>query len=63
MKPIKIGMDYLRGEGWNRVMAKDRSQALRIGKKVMDAQLKRQGWVAQLFEADEYYRIEYGRKI
>ena len=63
MKPIKSGLGYIVDKKWNPIMAKNREDALRIGRIHQTEESKRYGFFPSLWEGEEYYRISYGKKI
>jgi hypothetical protein len=61
-KPVKYGEDFVRDANWQPI-TRTRTGAERLGMKLMPPDLKRLGFSVSVFEADEYFRISYGRKV
>ena len=61
-KPVKCGEDYVRDDNW-RPVVRDLAGAERLGQKIMPPDLKGIGFGVAVFEADDYFRICFGRKV
>jgi len=61
-KAIKYGEDFVRDEQWNPIV-RNRKGVEALGRKLMPADLKVQGFKVAVFESDEYFRICFGRKV
>ena len=61
MKKIMCGLDFVRDSNWNPIV-RDRKGAEAVGRKSIPADLKAMGFGVSVFEADDYYRISFGRK-
>lgn len=61
-KPVKYGEDFIRDANWQPIQ-RTKEGAVRLGMRLMPDDLKRLGFGVSVFEADEYYRISYGRKV
>ena len=60
-KPVKCGEDFVRDDQW-RPVVRDRQGAEAIGRRLIPADLLRFGFGVSVFEADDYFRISFGRK-
>ena len=60
-KPVKCGEDFVRDNQWSPVV-RDRDGTLSLGRKIMPPDLKGMGFGVAVFEADDYFRISFGRK-
>ena len=61
-KPVKCGLDFVRGGADWQPMIRSRSGAEALGRKIMPSDLKALGFGVAVFEADDYFRISFGRK-
>jgi len=62
MKPVKCGEDFMRDDQWSPII-RGREGAGALGRKIMPSDLKGMGFRVSVFEADEYFRICFGRKV
>ena len=62
MKKVKCGEGFLVDKNWHPIV-RDRAGAMAAGRRCMPADLKRMGFGVAVFEADDYYRVSYGRKV
>lgn len=60
--PVKSGLGFMVDKNWNPIMARDREHAEKLGYKYQHSDSKKFGFMVSVFEADDYYRISYGRK-
>ncbi len=60
-KPVKCGEDFVRDDQW-RPVVRDRQGAVNLGRKLIPADLLVLGFGVSVFEADDYFRISFGRK-
>ena len=60
-KAIKCGADFVRDEQWSPIV-RGREGAEALGRKIMPSDLKEIGFRVAVFEADDYFRICFGRK-
>ena len=61
-KPLKIGMDYVRGGNWNPKNFTMKT-AFNEGKRRMEPSLKKLGFETFILDVGEYYRVSYGKKL
>lgn len=54
------GLDFVRDEKWHPII-RDLKGAFAVGRKIMSDELKRLGFGVSVFDAGDYYRINYGR--
>ena len=62
MKKVKCGEGFLVDKNWHPIV-RERAGAMAAGRRCMPADLKRMGFGVAVFEADDYYRVSYGRKV
>lgn len=62
MKKVKCGEGFLVDKNW-RPIVRQRAGAMAAGRRRMPADLKRMGFGVAVFEADDYYRVNYGRAV
>lgn len=60
-KPVKCGEDFVRDAEW-RPVVRDRAGAAAVGRRIMPDDLKALGFGVAVFEADDYFRVSFGRK-
>jgi hypothetical protein len=60
-KTVKCGLDFVRDAKWNPVV-RNRAGAMALGRRIMPGDLKAIGFGVAVFEADDYFRISFGRK-
>jgi len=60
-KPVKCGEDFVRDGQWHPVV-RDRQGVENLGRRLIPADLLKLGFGVAVFEADDYYRVSFGRK-
>lgn len=60
-KAIKCGEDFVRDEQWSPIV-RNRKGVEALGRKIIPSDLKGMGFRVAVFEADDYFRISFGRK-
>ena len=60
-KPVKCGEDFVRDDKWHPVM-RDCKGAEVLGRKIIPADLRGLGFGVSVFEANDCFRISFGRK-
>ena len=61
-KPVKCGEDFIRDSGWRSVV-RNRAGAEAVGRRAMPVDLKALGFGVAVFDAGDYFRISFGRKV
>lgn len=61
-KPVVSGPDFVRDGDWKPRQATQKG-ALRLANQLMPADLKRAGFESFIFDAGDYWRINYGKKV
>jgi len=60
-KQVKCGEDFVRDDKWHPIV-RDRAGVEALGRRLIPADLLMLGFGVSVFEADDHFRISFGRK-